>query len=166
MTMAARLGADVPYFLTGGTALGLERGDRLFPLADRPRSWVVIARPDVGVSTKDAYRWVDDDRGTPLPGASTFAEVPMGNGPYGEGGNDLQGAVGRRHPVVKRLAAALRRCGAEWAAMSGSGSGVFGLFATRAKAAAAAETLRGPRCATFLSRTLSAREYHRRGALR
>ena len=42
---AASLGADVPYFLDGGTVLGLDRGDRLFPLLDYPRAWVVLALP-------------------------------------------------------------------------------------------------------------------------
>src|SRR3989338_2897255 len=50
-TVAASLGADVPYFLEGGTVLGLDRGDRLFPLLDYPRAWVVLVVPGFGVST-------------------------------------------------------------------------------------------------------------------
>ena len=57
--MAAALGADVPYFLEGGTVLGLERGDRLFPLEDIPRAWVVLVVPGFGVSTKKAFSWWD-----------------------------------------------------------------------------------------------------------
>jgi 4-diphosphocytidyl-2-C-methyl-D-erythritol kinase len=56
------LGADVPYFFEGGTVLGLERGDLLFPLLDRPPAWVVIALPAFGVSTADAFRWLDQAR--------------------------------------------------------------------------------------------------------
>jgi 4-diphosphocytidyl-2-C-methyl-D-erythritol kinase len=155
--LAAGLGADVPYFLTGGTALGVERGDRLFALMDRPRRWVVIAQPDVGVSTREAFGWLDEDRSA-AAGRSGGARAASG-GPYGDGGNDLQPAVERRHPVVKQLVAALVGAGAEWAAMSGSGSAVFGLFAGRARAAGAAATLRDRRCETFLTRTLSAGEY-------
>src|SRR5258706_1659504 len=59
--MAASLGADVPYFLEGGTVLGLERGDLLFPLLDIPASWVTLVMPGFGVSTKDAYGWWDED---------------------------------------------------------------------------------------------------------
>src|SRR5947199_203713 len=54
--------ADVPYFLQGGTALGVERGDMLFPLIDRPRAWVTLIVPSFRVSTKDAYAWFDAER--------------------------------------------------------------------------------------------------------
>src|SRR5580765_6148498 len=48
--IAARLGADVPYFLEGGTVLGLDRGDLLFPLVDHPVAWVTLVVPPFGVS--------------------------------------------------------------------------------------------------------------------
>ena len=58
--IAAALGADVPFFLEGGTALGLERGDLLFPLVDRAAArgscWSL---PAFGVSTTDAFAWWD-----------------------------------------------------------------------------------------------------------
>src|SRR3954454_2077628 len=54
---ALSLGSDVPFFMMGGTALGLGRGDDLFPLPDVPPLHVVLVRPDFGVSTADAYRW-------------------------------------------------------------------------------------------------------------
>ncbi|MGB7219578.1 MAG: 4-(cytidine 5'-diphospho)-2-C-methyl-D-erythritol kinase, partial [Vicinamibacterales bacterium] len=60
--LAASLGADVPYFLEGGTVLGLDRGDLLFPLVDTPASWVTLVMPNFGVSTKDAYGWWDEGR--------------------------------------------------------------------------------------------------------
>ncbi len=60
--MAAQLGSDVPYFLVGGTALGLGRGEEVYPLEDLPRLWVVLALPPFGVSTKDAYAWLDESR--------------------------------------------------------------------------------------------------------
>jgi len=60
--IGARLGADVPYFLHGGTALGLGRGDDIYPLTDMPPVHVVILRPGFGVATADAYTWFDEDR--------------------------------------------------------------------------------------------------------
>ncbi len=57
--IAPSLGADVPYFFEGGTVLGLERGDVLFPLVDAARAWVVLAVPSFGVNTKDAFAWWD-----------------------------------------------------------------------------------------------------------
>ena len=49
--LAARVGSDVPFFLVGGTALGLGRGDDIYPLVDLPRTYVVMVRPQFGVST-------------------------------------------------------------------------------------------------------------------
>ena len=60
--VGATLGADVPFFLSGGTALGLGRGEEIYPLVDLPPHFVVIVRPPFGVSTAEAYAWYDEDR--------------------------------------------------------------------------------------------------------
>jgi 4-diphosphocytidyl-2C-methyl-D-erythritol kinase len=60
--IGATLGADVPFFLSGGTALGLGRGEEIYPLADLPRHWVVLLIPGFGVSTSEAYAWYDAER--------------------------------------------------------------------------------------------------------
>jgi 4-diphosphocytidyl-2-C-methyl-D-erythritol kinase len=59
--LGASLGADVPFFLTGGTAMGVGRGDQIFPLVDVKPLGVVIIKPSFGVSTADAYGWLDAD---------------------------------------------------------------------------------------------------------
>jgi len=133
---AARLGADVPYFLHGGTALGFHRGDLLVPLDDMDPAWAVVVVPDFGVSTKEAFAWWD--------------QSPRRNPSVS---NDLQGVVAKRHPVVARLVRALNKEGAFLASLSGSGSAVFGLFSRRSDAQAAARTLAGPR--TFVTPTLT-----------
>lgn len=148
--LAASLGADVPFFLVGGTALGLERGDRLFPLLPSARSWVVLAQPDCRVSTADAYRWFD---------AQPLRRGRTADGLYGEERNDLEGPVAIRYPAITRVVRALKGRGARWAAMSGSGSVCFGLFPTRGAAFDAARALRGPRLATLVTRTQTADEY-------
>jgi 4-diphosphocytidyl-2-C-methyl-D-erythritol kinase len=145
--IAAAIGADVPFFLEGGTALGLERGDVLFPLIDQPRRWVVIARPAFGVSTKDAYRWWDE--GSPSSAA---------------GANDLEPVVSARHPEITAIARKLRRAGAVQAAMSGSGSAVFGLFDGQRKADAAAQALASRDVVTLTTRTLNRAAYQRLSA--
>lgn len=150
--LGATLGADVPFFFTGGTALGLERGDRLFALADAPPAFVALARPDFGVATADAYRWFDTEARR-RPRASAPA------GPYGDGGNDLERAVAARHPAIRRLVKGLMGHGAEWAAMSGSGSVCFGLYADAAAARRAATALASPACRTLVTRTLTRRQY-------
>src|SRR5262249_41980587 len=58
--IGATLGADGPFFRVGGTALGLERGDVLFPFPDVPRAWLVLVIPAFGVSTAAASSWWDE----------------------------------------------------------------------------------------------------------
>jgi 4-diphosphocytidyl-2-C-methyl-D-erythritol kinase len=142
--LAKSLGADVPYFLEGGTVLGLERGDLLFPLLDRPSSWVTVVIPSFGVSTKDAFGWFDVDR-PPHAGA--------------EGVNDLQAPVVRRHPEIGRIVSALRGAGASRAAMSGSGSAVFGLFDKRTAAVRAASAVGTAARRALVTRTLGRAEF-------
>lgn len=166
LDLGRALGADVAFFLRGGTALGVERGDRLFPLADAPPAWVVLARPDFGVSTADAYRWFDQmsaaqPTAAGLRRSSTHRGPHGAAGPYGDGGNDLQGPVEARHPSIARLVRALYRQGASWAAMSGSGSVCFGMFDTRRKAQVAAVALQSRRLTTIVTRTQTAAEYSR-----
>ena len=148
--VAASLGADVPFFLEGGTVRGRGRGDTLSPLADRPRRWVVVAAPAFGVPTADAYRWFDQD----------MAEGSQ-KGSTGDCRNDLQAAVIARHPEIGALIDQLQRTRASLAAMSGSGSAVFALFSRRQDAESAADALVGGGRRVILTRTVSRREYRR-----
>jgi len=162
--LAASLGADVPFFLDGGTALGVERGDQLFGLIDAPPAWVTLVLPAFGVSTKDAYRWWDELAESGRTGGSREGAGPVGRTLSDEGINDLQAAVVHRHPEIGRIVSALRRHGASQAAMSGSGSAVFGLFPTRTAAdrAARAVAARGRRI--LVTRTVNRVDYQRLAA--
>jgi 4-diphosphocytidyl-2-C-methyl-D-erythritol kinase len=132
--LGAELGADVPFFLQGGTALGLGRGDDIHPLDDIRDFTVIIVKPAFGVSTADAYRWLDEDRRrSPSAGGAGSAgarpiDVGWPGGPI-EVANDLQPPVSARHPAIDDIADTLLEAGAAAAAMTGSGSAVFGLFA-------------------------------------
>ena len=148
--LARGLGADVPFFLWAGTALGLERGDEIHPLDDAPSRWVVLVVPPFGVSTPEAFRWWDEDRAgwrlaTAAGGASSAVTAaaasrrPRADPPAVF--NDLEAPVSRRHPELLEIRRALEGAGAEAAAMTGSGSTVFGLFATRPAARAASDRL-------------------------
>lgn len=155
--MAASLGADVPFFLEGGTVLGLDRGDTLFRLADIDRRWVVLARPDFGVSTADAYRWFDGkNQAGRTRAAARPSPFPF---PVGDAGNDLEAPVAERHPRIRQLIRAMWRHGASWAAMSGSGSACFAVCASKAEAAGMARRLAATGCHTWVSRTLTAAEF-------
>jgi 4-diphosphocytidyl-2-C-methyl-D-erythritol kinase len=149
-TIAASLGADVPFFLEGGTVRGRGRGDMLSPLADRPRRWVVVATPPFGVPTADAYRWFDQHVDNGSLRGSPHRRM-----------NDLQAPVIARHPEIGALVDQLKRARASLAAMSGSGSAVFGLFARRQDAEAAADALVGGGRRVILTRTVSRPEYQR-----
>lgn len=173
---ARALGADVPFFLVGGTALGRGVGDELEPLDDLPPHEVVLAVPTFGVSAADAYRWLDEDRSAGTGPPASLAALPgaasrlPGRPPVAGGDwtgwltrcrNDLEPPVIRRHPEIGTLVAALRQAGARLAALSGSGSAVFGLFADAETADRAARGLAADGVRVVRTHTL-AREAWRR----
>ena len=132
--LAAELGADVPFFLQGGTALGVGRGDELYPVDDIQTFRVLVIKPSFGVSAGDAYRWIDEDRaraGAAEPAARRArpSELDLG---WTRGAvpivNDLQAPVASRHPAIQEMVDGLLAAGARVAAMTGSGSAVFGIF--------------------------------------
>jgi 4-diphosphocytidyl-2-C-methyl-D-erythritol kinase len=151
------LGADVPYFFEGGSVLGLERGDLLFPLIDHLAAWVVLVLPNFGVSTKDAFEWWDADR----KGTKVTKDGTNDTKDTEETGNDLQKPVMARHPQIGRIVAALRRAGAGGAAMTGSGSTVFGLFGSETAASKAARAVAARSRRTLVTRTLNRPQYQR-----
>ena len=65
LSMAAKLGADVPFFLLGGTCLGLGRGTEVYALKDVSRTWLVLVHPPVHVNTAQAYAALDRPRQAP-----------------------------------------------------------------------------------------------------
>lgn len=166
-TIGATLGSDVPFFLQGGTALATGRGDEVYPVDDASRFGVVIIKPSFGVATADAYRWLDEDRAASGQRGSKVGETPSRDldigwrvGPIALV-NDLQDPVARRHAEITEIVSALARAGARAAAMTGSGSAVFGLFA-EAQAPRAARRLQRPDWLVLVSRTLARREASRR----
>jgi 4-diphosphocytidyl-2-C-methyl-D-erythritol kinase len=162
--VAATLGADVPFFLSGGTALGLGRGDEVYPLADLPRHWVVLLIPGFGVSTSDAYGWYAAERA--LARGVSAREPQHVPGPWPSRAaqmiNDLEPPIARRHPEIEQMKTAVRRAGALAAAMSGSGSTVFGLFQKRREALTAVDRLSGSGWRVLLTESLGRGDYARR----
>ena len=156
--VARSLGADVPYFLTCGTALGLGRGDEIYPLVDLPRLWCVVVVPSFGVSTRDAYGWWDLKPKSAVTYVRRPSEHLRSALPWlpVEPVNDLEAVVIERHPMIGHLKRRLQHEGAILSAMSGSGSAVFGVFSSQRLAAAVATGLRRSgidvRCVRFLPR--------------
>ncbi len=149
--LAARLGSDVPFFLVGGTALGLGRGEEVYPLENLPRYHVVLVIPPFGVATKDAYQWLDAKRlrepfstDAPEKGSGSLFGSYLTETWLGRTTplvNDLEGPVTSRHPMIGPLKQPLTGRGALMAAMSGSGSTVFGVFKSAAAAGRAVRAL-------------------------
>ncbi len=128
MELAALLGSDVPFFLLGGTAVGLGRGTELYPLPDLPSLPGLMITPGIHVSTADAYRALD--RGLTSEGyRNDFQAVTW---KVSEGyENDFESVVFRQHSHLKLIKGKLLNLGARPALMSGSGSTIFGIFASR-----------------------------------
>jgi 4-diphosphocytidyl-2-C-methyl-D-erythritol kinase len=154
-SVARMVGADVPFFLVGGAAYGSGRGDDLLPLADIRPFHVVIAKPAFGVQTAAAYGWFDQDGG--------MQDAPRALGAWPEAllsvRNDLEPPVTRRHPEVAELVNGFEQAGALAAAMSGSGSSVFGLFDSSAAAGRAAKAAAAPDVTVLRAKTLSRADY-------
>jgi 4-diphosphocytidyl-2-C-methyl-D-erythritol kinase len=138
MELAAALGSDVPFFLLGGTAVGLGRGTELYPLPDIPTRPAVLIAPGIHVSTKEAYARLG--RGLTIeslaPTMNSFQSVAWraaNAAPIEEwsGRNDFEEVVFGLHPQLKSIRGKLLKLGARPALMSGSGSSLFGIFPSR-----------------------------------
>lgn len=128
--VARGLGADVPYFLTGGTALGVGRGDEVTALPDLPERELWLVLPPLEISTREVFAGLGDLTAAPLApriGASVQAGK-LGWGVLAAGANDLEVVVFERWPLVRRAHRALGEAGATLARLSGSGTALFALF--------------------------------------
>jgi 4-diphosphocytidyl-2-C-methyl-D-erythritol kinase len=140
MEIAASLGADVPFFLFGGRALAVNRGDEIYPLPNTPKQTVLVVSPrDIGVPTKDAYEWISTELTKPAKPPKIWGFCALCWSRRGAGlSNDFEGPVFRRHPRLGEIRDALLKRGAADAALAGSGSAVFGVFRNPAQARRAA----------------------------
>ena len=158
--IAAGLGADVPFFLFGGRALAVNRGDEIYPLDDLPTRTIVVVSPKgIGVSTKEAYQWLSAEltNREKAPNIWGFCALCWSRQ---EGlSNDFEGPVFSRHPRLGEIRAGLLKRGAADAALAGSGSAVFGVFRNPARARRAARAF--PEDSVFVVETLSREKYGR-----
>jgi 4-diphosphocytidyl-2-C-methyl-D-erythritol kinase len=138
---AAAVGSDVPFFLWPGAQLAMGRG-QVLKAVQLPALHLVVAMPDLGLSTAAVYRWRDEDvevtlkdfasRARRLSGAVQTAATPKDVATLVA--NDLEASVVARKQEVRELIERLRSAGALAAAMTGSGAGCFGIFASEARA--------------------------------
>lgn len=159
--LAARLGSDVPFFLAGGTALVEGRGERVEALPDAEPLWIVLVKPDIGLSTKRVFEalrrddWSDGSRTQIVVDRIRTAE-PI---PLDELFNALEPGVLRTTPEVARARDALLGAGAPVVRMSGSGPTLFAPFRGLAEAAAVTRLLDKRDLAMWLTRTVPRSEY-------
>ena len=166
LRLAADLGSDVPFFLIGGTAAGVGRGTELYPLPDSGARSGILVAPPVHVSTADAYlrlspRLTMESQQNKMVSFQcavwTLGRALTGTGDSAAGVNDFETVVFEQHPQLKALKQRLLRLGARPAMMTGSGSAVFGLFATGAQTACAIERIKEER--VFPIRFVSRKQY-------
>jgi 4-diphosphocytidyl-2-C-methyl-D-erythritol kinase len=196
LRIAAEVGSDLPLFLIGGTVLGVGRGEEVYPASDLPEVACVIATPDIGVSTPQAFADWDAQFAAPhagseltpkcssdtINGFSRSVYAWLGGSSSGVPAlsgrdraeallldlvragieNDFERVVFPQHPELRQVKRVLQREGAGYASLSGSGSAVYGLFASAEAAKKAVRALEATRTRAVATKTLSRREYWKR----
>ncbi|MEW6425360.1 MAG: 4-(cytidine 5'-diphospho)-2-C-methyl-D-erythritol kinase [Bacillota bacterium] len=145
LSLGARLGADVPFCLCGGTALARGKGEVLEPLPGLEGLGVVVVKPPFGVSTAWAYQLYDQTGGGPRPDnqAMRAAVAKKDAGAIGRLlANVFENVIADLYPEIREIKNALLEAGASGASLSGSGPAVFGLCANEDQARTVAGRLK------------------------
>ncbi len=149
LELAAELGSDVPFFLTGGTAVGIGRGVEVYPLPDALARPGLLIAPGIHSSTAAAYQALQRKPLDQVPRSiiNNFQSIVLGHqpripDPESPAINDFETVVFHRHPQLKSIKGKLLKLGAWRAMMTGSGSALFGLFPSRELRDRAAERFR------------------------
>lgn len=130
--VGAGLGSDVPFFLSGGTAIGSGRGTEIESVEDFGASNLVVVTPDVHVSTGEAYTGIQAENLT-IAEANRILRVCRSEAESPDFlrsalVNDFEPTVFARFPEIGRVKKTLLELGADRVLMSGSGASVFGIF--------------------------------------
>lgn len=144
--LGVRIGADVPYCILGGTALAEGIGERLTPLPPAPPCVLLIAKPDIQVSTRYVYEHLDTAgvwRHPDIDGMRLAIENGDLSGVTARLGNVLETVTACRYPVIGRIREEMLASGALGSLMSGSGPTVFGIYSGEEQAWQALERLKG-----------------------
>jgi 4-diphosphocytidyl-2-C-methyl-D-erythritol kinase len=131
LELAAELGSDVPFFLTGGTAVGIGRGAEVYPLPDAPARAGLLILAGIHSSTAAAYEALRSKVLPEVPTAKLNKFQAVAWDMETTWTNDFETVVLRQHPQLKSIKGKLLKLGAWRAMMTGSGSALFGLFPSR-----------------------------------
>ena len=164
MPVAVRLGSDVPFFLLGGTVLGVGRGEEVYALPDAPGLHLLLVKGPQGTPTQEAYRSLDA-RLTVPEGAHRIQGIVQG---VVEGRLDDRLLFNRFEEVARdgsggeALRQLLLDCGARRAILAGSGSAWVGLFQSRVHAQEAQRRMAHRGISVILSHTVTRKDYWER----
>jgi 4-diphosphocytidyl-2-C-methyl-D-erythritol kinase len=157
LAAGAVVGSDVPFFVLGGTALAVGRGERVKPLPQLPVFWLVLVKPSFEVSTAKIYGLYKGKDGEPRTPGLVHALIEKDReGVIRSLGNDLEDGTIGLYPEIGAIKQHLLRLGALGAMMAGSGPTVFGLFNSKEEALRAAGKMRGGE--VYVCRTVSAED--------
>lgn len=140
MELGVRIGADVPYCILGGTALAEGIGEKLTKLPDMPCCHILVAKPDINVSTKFVYEHLDAEGVAHHPdidGMVDAIERGQLQGILDRMENVLETVTIPAHPIIATIKEKMLELGADNSLMSGSGPTVFGIFTDEITAQAA-----------------------------
>lgn len=155
--IGAKVGADIPFCIVGGTKLATGTGTTLYKVRSMPKCHIVIVKPDISVSTKEAYALADNRTGIRIK-YTDYCKQMLYNG-------DLSGICSTLHndfeevlnlSDINEVKKVMYKCKALGAAMSGSGSAVFAVFRSERKALKCAEKLRETYSKVYLAVPTSA----------
>jgi len=165
--LGAKLGADVPFFLIGGTCLGVGRGDEIYPLADINEEFLLLVNAGVAVPTRDVYANLPPELTNARPVIKMPLSLEAAYAAIARPGatvpliNDLEKPVLARHPSLIRIKRRLKHAGARGVLMSGSGSTIFAIFDSAEARDGAESDLSEAGWRRLRARTLSRTEYLR-----
>lgn len=143
--LGVKIGADVPYCIMGGTALSEGIGEILSPLPAPPECVLVVAKPDINVSTKFVYENLHANELKVHPDIDGMVDAIKAGDLSGiteRMGNVLETVTVKEYPVIEEIKNLMKQAGAENALMSGSGPTVFGIFKDGRCAKAAAKQIK------------------------
>ena len=137
MKLGVQIGADVPYCVMGGTALAEGIGEKLTSLNPAPDCYLLVAKPDIQVSTKYVYEHLDAEGIKKHPDIDGMVEAIWEESLQGildRMGNVLESVTVERYPIIQKIKDRMRELGALNSLMSGSGPTVFGIFISERQA--------------------------------
>ncbi len=149
MELGSKIGSDVPFFLVGGAALAMGRGERVRMVRPLPTTWVVIARPTIQITSEWAYKALDHGAVRKRPNTSGLVRALEGEDARAVGHllcNVFEDVVVAHHPVVGAIRDQMASHQPLGVSLSGTGPALFAMAANEAdagKIAASVQTMDG-----------------------